>query len=112
MALKQFEAGKQPVEFRKLSAEVTGTGTVVTGKTVFCGLLVTTDGTNDVTITLYDNTSAAGTKLMPGSPVFKGSDNIGGIEFDKGILAEIGIHIVISVAGGGSCTIQIIHDQG
>jgi len=36
-----------------------------TGQGVITGMMVVTDGTNDVTVDIYNNTSATGTKLIP-----------------------------------------------
>jgi len=38
--------------------------TIKSGKTVLAAVLVLTDGSNDATLTIYDNTSASGTKLL------------------------------------------------
>jgi len=48
------------------STEQTGSALLLTGTGVFYGILVMTDGTNAVTVDIYDNTSAAGTaKFIP-----------------------------------------------
>jgi hypothetical protein len=42
----------------------TGSGLITTGQGFFKGLIVNTDGTNAVTITIYDNTAASGNKVV------------------------------------------------
>ena len=44
---------------------VTGSQLITTGKGLYHGIKVNTDGTNAQTIVVYDNTSAAGTVIDP-----------------------------------------------
>lgn len=111
MSIKRFQAGNQPVEYRTQSAELAASGIALAGENVFCGLLVKTDGTNNVTITVYDNASAAsGDKLLPSAFVVKGTALLWGIELDKGILADNGIYVEITCAG--TCSVIALYDQG
>lgn len=79
------------------SAELTGNSAVYTGRCVFHGIAVATDGTNDVTVTLYDNTAASGGKVVPTFKV-TGSDNLGGIVGIDSI-CDTGLYLAMS---GGS----------
>lgn len=75
------------------SGEITSDGQVFSGPGRLCSILIITDGTNDATVTLYDNTSAAGTKLWEG--IVKGADNYGGrnwtypVKFTNGVYADL-----------------------
>ena len=72
-------------------------GTAVTGKALLCSVTVTTDGTNDGTVTVYDNTSASGTVLEAiGCP---GTDDSKTVVFSNPISAEIGLHFVVTGTG-------------
>lgn len=54
--------------FSKMSATQTGDAAIISGGGAgwFLGIMIITDGTNDVDVDVYDNASAAsGTKLIP-----------------------------------------------
>jgi len=60
---------------------------------------VTTDGTNDATVNIYDNaTSASGTKLVP-QFVVNGVDDIGGVLFESVVKCQNGIYVDIACSG-------------
>jgi len=54
-----------PPEWCQQSDEKTADAAIDTGGGFFYGIEVMTDGTNAVTIDVYDNTAASGTKLIP-----------------------------------------------
>jgi len=60
---------------------------------------------------VYDNTEASGSKLIPTDTVIPGNVNLAMIEFGTPILAENGIYVSASVAGGGSASYQVQYDQ-
>ena len=67
-----------------------------------------TDGSNDPTVTVYDNVSATGSTLIPATTydaVYYGNQG-----FMPGfpIVMNTGIHLVVSI-GAGSCNIVIFH---
>lgn len=94
-----------------ITQPATSSGTAVTGRCLFLGLAVTTDGTNDVTINLYDNTASSGNKLGPTDVVAKGSDENFGYKPPKPLPCDTGVYVNINVAGGGSCSWVIFYDQ-
>lgn len=72
-------------------------GTAVTGKALLCSVTVTTNGTNDGTVTVYDNTSASGTVLAAiGCP---GTEDSKTVVFANPISAENGLHFTVSGTG-------------
>lgn len=54
----------QPSEWAESSGPQTGDATVLTGEGFFRQIIVTPDGTNDVTVAFYDNTAASGDKFL------------------------------------------------
>ena len=47
------------------SEEKTGDALIVTGNITLRGIVIVTDGTNNVTLDIYGNTAASGKKLIP-----------------------------------------------
>ena len=73
---------------------------IATGQGVFYGIIVSTDSTNAVTLDIYDNTSASGTKLIPTSTITTASDDrIQSITFENGVEFYKGIYVDITCAG-------------
>ena len=70
---------------------------IFTGPAVLRGFIVTTDGAADVTIDVYDKTTATGTKLIPTFTV-KGANNYGGV-MNAEIQAATGIYLDITTSG-------------
>lgn len=97
------------------SVDKTASAAVVTGACIFHGITIVTDGTNDVTFTIYDGiTAAESTVLVPASQV------IAGATWNKmpfmagqypGAYMETGIYVSISVAGGGSFKYKVMYEQ-
>ena len=83
------------------SAVQTATANVLTGKGALYGILIATDGTNAVTLDIYDGTSTAGTKLMPQVVITTSATNRGAaIDFgESGVGFATGIHVVATCAG-------------
>jgi hypothetical protein len=76
---------------------------VVTGsKGIFYGIRVRTDGTNNVTINVYDNgLEASGTTLLPASIVISGTDGVFGfpIFLDPPVPFNSGLYVDVDTAG-------------
>ena len=83
----------------------------MTGECAFHGIVLKTDGSNNVTLNIYDNTAASGTKLIPTDFVVPGSDYYFGYSPPKAIKCSNGVYISVSVAGGGSCAFQVFYDN-
>lgn len=79
----------------------TADGICAVGQGYFTGLLVHTDGTNAVTVSVYDNTAASGTKLMSTWTVPSSTSNrtaaIGFME--KECPYSTGIYVDITTSG-------------
>jgi len=73
---------------------------------------VKTDGVNAVTLSFYDNTSAAaGTVTMPTSIVLAATPQTQAISFGPPLYPQTGVYVSITVAGGGAATVWVNHDQ-
>lgn len=73
---------------------------VATGRNLLHGVIVAADGTNDATVTVYDNTSAAGTKLL--EVVVDGAIRSQQFDFSRPVVAELGLYVAISGTGAGA----------
>lgn len=84
---------------------------ITAGAGLFYGIIVRTDGTNDVTLNVYDGKSAAGTKLVPTNIVIDGASYVQGWSFSTtpAITYTGGIYVDVSVAGGGACSYQVFY---
>ena len=86
-----------------ISTGKTASAAVVTKSGAFHGLLIKADGTNDITINVYDNASAAsGTKLIPTDTVFDGTVKINSLSLAPPVHFANGLYLEITVAGGGT----------
>lgn len=80
------------------SGEQSSTATVKTGECLLAGVKVFTDGTNDATVVVYDNTAASG-KVVDKYKV-TGTENYGGTIYGKApIEISNGIHVTVSGTG-------------
>lgn len=88
------------------SGSKTASALIRTGKGIFSGIIISTDGTNAVTLDIYDNTSAAGTKLVPTLTITSSAvDRVQSIKPPGAPVSfETGLYVNVSVAGGGSCS--------
>jgi hypothetical protein len=66
-----------------------------------------TDAVNDPTITIYDNTSAAGTELVPTTLYEADYKGLNGFTCGYGKYFSNGLHIVISFGGAGTCEVVV-----
>ena len=81
------------------TGDLTADGAAITGKGSFFGLWIVTDGTNNVTFDIYDNTSAAGTKIIPTTIIDVANGTAQTISFGPGVRYENGIYINLTTAG-------------
>jgi len=78
----------------------TGDSLINSGITLFGGIIVVTDGTNAVTVEIYDNTSAAGAKLIPTWVVTtSATQRSASIGFGAPIKCMNGIYVDITTSG-------------
>lgn len=79
----------------------TADATIHSGRAYFYGITVQPDGTNDVTVAIYDNTAASGTKVAP-TFSFAGTGGAKTYNPTKPKLCSTGIYVDVTVSGGGS----------
>ena len=82
------------------SGEKTSSVLIDTGSGELRGVNINTDGSNNATIILYDNTAASGVKLW--EQVVLGADISGGFFDSFGIEYENGIYLSISGTGASA----------
>lgn len=103
--------GSLPSEVHILSNLQNANALIKTGSCAFAGLIVVTDGTNNVTVNIYDNTEASGTKrFCPEDMLIRGGVETFTLSYDPPVKGATGIYVKISVANGGSCSYQVVYD--
>ena len=85
---------------RLTTDRITADTLVYTGNCVLYGIWMETDGTNVATLSVYDNTSAAG--KMVRKVVVPGADYFGGFDAPAGILCANGIYADIAGTGAAA----------
>lgn len=81
---------------------VTTSATVHTGNCVFGGFLVGGDSINNPTITIYDNTSAAGDEVVPTATYDAEAEGLNGFSPVKPIRCRKGIYVERTLAAGAA----------
>jgi hypothetical protein len=85
------------------SGAKTAAGLIVQGTGQFHGVMVTTDGTNTVTLDVYDAVIASGTKLITTQIIPSSATNrVFAVGVSPPVKFSKGIYVNSSVAGGGS----------
>jgi len=79
----------------------TETATIWSTPCALAGIYLVPDGTNAVTIDIYDGTSTSGRKVIP-QVVQAGNGGPFSLQFPKAIFCPSGIHVVVAVAGAGT----------
>lgn len=87
------------------SGSKTASAAIKAGAGFLHGIMIANDGTNAITLNIYDNDDAAsGTKLIPETIITaSATDRFKQITFNNPVIAIDGIYVSVSVAGGGSC---------
>lgn len=92
-------------EVQPRSGVKTADALVTTGSGTFAGILVVTDGSNTCTVTVYDNTSAASTKLMPTVIVPAAASYGMAYAFNPPLPYYTGIYVDITTSG--TCSFDV-----
>jgi len=94
------------------SGEKTADAAIMTTSGAFYGIVVMPDGTNDVTVSVYDNASAAaGTELVP-TLTFAGDGGAQWFAPPYPIHCFNGIYVDVTVGGGGSVGYSVMMGPG
>ena len=97
------------------SGNKTADAALYTGRGTLCSIVITTDGTNDCSVILYDNTAASGTAILP-TMTCPGDSSTSGV--NTCVLSNInlgfstGLYADMTVGGGGSCTYNVGRRSG
>ncbi len=91
------------------SISVTSSGIVYPGRCYFHGFYVGgMDGTNDATVTIYDNVAASGNPLVPAHDTDAASpQRLGGAMQHVGEQCELGIYAEITCSGTATVTCKV-----
>jgi hypothetical protein len=89
------------------SGEQTASALILTGDGYFHQIIIQPDGTNDVTLSIYDNTAASGTEITP-TFVFAGDDGAAATP-PVWIYVNTGIYVSVSVAGAGTVDYTVLY---
>ena len=107
MNLKYTSFKCTPLEYQKRSGILYQTGPIFHGETVLTGCLFIPDGTNDITLDIYDGYDTSGEKITP-TITIDGTRKYFGINFSPGLLVRDGIFFDITCAG--SYNYQVYYD--
>ena len=84
----------------KPSVTKTGSACILESKGLFYGILLITDGTNAVTLDIYDNTTASGIKIIPTTTVTtSAADRIRSLSFALPLHVSNGIYVNVTCSG-------------
>ena len=95
-----------PEESLEVSSVLTGDGQAVTGAGYLYGILCANDGANNWTLDLYDNTSAAGTKLVPSLIVTTAAtERSSSIWFNQPVNFSVGVWFQTTTSDPDGCIV-------
>lgn len=101
---------KVPVKVSELTQPATVSAAAVTGPCAFMGIVLQTNGTNDITLNIYDNDEASGNKLIPTDTVIEGNPKrLWSLAYDPGIRCVTGVYVDVDGTLG---SYQVQYDQG
>lgn len=96
-----------PDEYAHSSGEKTADTTILTGQGFFKQLIIMPDGTNDVTVSIYDNTASSGTKIVP-TMTFAGN---GGAQATPPVWVSVSTGIRVDVTTAGTVAYVVIYRE-
>jgi hypothetical protein len=83
----------------------TASGIVYTGRCIFQGFLLGTDGTNDPVVTIYNNTAASGQEVIPTATYDASALGLNGVSGIKQY-CDMGLYVEITCAGSVEVVVQ------
>jgi hypothetical protein len=110
--LRRYNNSDVPFLVNKVTQPADASGQAVGTECAFAGLIVRPDGINEVTLNVYDNTEASGSRVLPSDIKVKGDVGLWAIGCDPGIDVTVGIYVHLAIAGGGSAEYQVLYDDG
>ena len=98
------------VDWCNYSPVKTASAKILQGAGTFYGVVVATDGTNAVTMSVYDNIAASGTLIVPTTVIPSSATNrVFAVGFTPAVKFNNGLYVAVSVAGGGSCSYVVYY---
>lgn len=95
-------------DWSRPSATKTASASIATSPGYFHGLVVMTDGTNAVTVDVYDNTAGSGEKLIPTWIVTSSATNRAqSYSINPPVRFYTGCYVTISIAGEGTASYMV-----
>lgn len=89
--------------FRLSHTKVTATGVVCASPGYLGGILIATDGANDISVTVHDNASAAsGNEIVPTTPIDASAKGFNGFMLGGGALVRFDNGLYLTLTGDGS----------
>jgi len=95
----------RPMEPADSSGEKTADATILTGSGFFKQIIVMPDGTNDVTVSIYDNTASSGTEVLP-TLTFAGD---GGPQASPPVWVSVDTGIRVDVTTAGTVAYVVLY---
>ena len=86
-------------DIRAKHSKKTVSGVIITGESHFFGFTLGTDGINDPTVTLYDNTAASGDEIVPTTTYDASALGLNGMLLGNPLYCANGIYVELSAAG-------------
>lgn len=107
MSLVSVAVAFSPGQYSVSSGEKTADATILSGSGWFRQIIITPDGTNAVTVTIYDNTASSGTKII-NTMTFAGD---GGTQATPPawVAVNTGIYVDVTVAGAGTVAYTVLY---
>ena len=88
-----------PDNIRAYHVKKTVSGLIITGESHFYGFTLGTDGVNDPTVTLYDNTAASGNEIVPTTTYDASALGLSGMLLGHAVYCRNGIYVELSAVG-------------
>jgi len=107
--MSRYYKGNTSLPVQQVSVPATSSGRVKNGRCVFYGIIVKTDGENDVTLNLYDSKVNGGTRLLPEDVVISGEDDLVSISYNPPLICGQGIYV--RAACSGTYSYQVLWDD-
>jgi hypothetical protein len=82
----------------------TSSGLIINGAGYYHGVKVNTDGTNDATVTVYDNTTASGT-VIDAATTYTGSSQSGSSSYNPPLQYKSGLYLSVATTGTATVTV-------
>jgi hypothetical protein len=97
----------RPDEPTTTSGEQTADATILTGSGYFKQIVIMPDGSNDVTVTIYDNTASSGTKVLP-TLTFAGD---GGAQASPPVWVAVNTGIRVDITTAGTVAYVVLYRE-